>query len=218
MTLIGGGVADVDDLNEALALAPTCVAADGGAALALQAGIVPRAVIGDFDSLPPKLADSLPPANLHRVAEQDSTDFDKAVRAIIAPVIVAVGFTGARLDHQLAAFHVLALHADRPCVLLGDREVVFHCPAQIALPLVQGDISSFFPMQNVAARSTGLRWPLDGLVFDPMTFVGTSNRATGAVQVWTERPGMLGIVPRRYLAAVTQALASAPLHGPRPVP
>ena len=51
ITLIGGGEATSEDLQEALTLAPICVAADGGAALALDARVELAALIGDFDSV-----------------------------------------------------------------------------------------------------------------------------------------------------------------------
>ena len=53
VTLLGGGDATTADVEAALALAPTCVAADGGAELAARAGVSPDAVIGDFDSVSP---------------------------------------------------------------------------------------------------------------------------------------------------------------------
>ena len=39
ITLVGGGEATVTDLHKALTLAPICVAVDGGAALAINAGV-----------------------------------------------------------------------------------------------------------------------------------------------------------------------------------
>tara|TARA_R110000868_G_scaffold18172_76_gene80031 strand:- start:11598 stop:12215 length:618 start_codon:yes stop_codon:yes gene_type:complete len=204
--LIGGGAGTAADVALAAALAPVCVAADGGAALALTAGVLPDAVIGDFDSLPDEIRAQIPDNRLHHITEQSSTDFDKALRSIAAPLVIAVGFTGERLDHQLAAFHVLAARSARPCIMLGATEVIFHCPAQVALPVVAGDVVSLFPMQKVSGRSIGLQWPIDGLEFHPMHLIGTSNRATGPVRLWMDGPGMLCIAPRRILAELVQAL------------
>jgi thiamine pyrophosphokinase len=39
----------------------------------------PEAVIGDFDSIRPAARTALPPDRLHPIAEQDTTDFDKAL-------------------------------------------------------------------------------------------------------------------------------------------
>lgn len=119
ITLIGGGEIATGALEEALALAPGLVAADGGAAAALAAGYRPQAVIGDFDSLSEDVRAQLPPDSLHPVAEQDSTDFDKALRSIAAPAVLAVGFLGARVDHQLAAFSTLV--QGHGCADRGDQ-------------------------------------------------------------------------------------------------
>lgn len=207
VTLVGGGPVSSGDLTEALTIAPLCVAADGGAEAALAHGIMPVAVIGDFDSVPKAVLAKIPKDRLHRVSEQNNTDFDKAMRSIAAPVVIAVGFAGGRIDHQLAAFHTLLLHADKPCIIVSDQEIVFHCPAHVVLPMRAGEVVSLYPMVAVTGRSTGLEWPIDGLEFAPDTFVGTSNRAFGPVELWMERPGMLCIVPRSHLVAVTRALA-----------
>ena len=103
ITLIGGGEVRDGDLELALNLAPTCVAADGGANVAVAKGITLEAVIGDFDSVSPETLSVIPKACQHHIAEQNSTDFDKCLRNISAPVVIAVGFTGARIDHQMSA-------------------------------------------------------------------------------------------------------------------
>ncbi|OBY24225.1 thiamine diphosphokinase [Leisingera sp. JC1] len=206
ITLVGGGELAAGALAEALALAPVLVAADGGAAAALAAGQVPRAVIGDFDSLSDDVRGQLPPDSLHPVAEQDSTDFDKALRMIAAPAVLAVGFLGARVDHQLAAFSTLVQGHDVPVVLVGETEVIFHLTRAVELPAEAGEVISLFPMQEVQGRSEGLEWPIDGLTMSPMGRIGTSNRATGPVRLEAKGPGLLAIVPRRLLADVLGAV------------
>ncbi|WP_291736679.1 thiamine diphosphokinase [Leisingera sp. F5] len=206
ITLVGGGELGSGDLEEALALAPVLVAADGGAAAALAAGHVPSAVIGDFDSLAEDARAQLPPGNLFPVAEQDSTDFDKALRSVAAPVVLAVGFLGARVDHQLAAFNTLVQGHDTPCVLIGGTEVIFHLTHAVELPAEAGEVISLFPMQAVTGRSDGLEWPIDGLQMSPMGRIGTSNRALGPVRLMPEGPGLLAIVPRRLLPDVMAAV------------
>ncbi|MFV1594876.1 thiamine diphosphokinase [Phaeobacter sp. JH20_36] len=208
VTLVGAGAVDPGDLEAALALAPVLVAADGGAAHALAAGHRPVAVIGDLDSLSADVQAQLAPGTLHHVAEQTTTDFDKALRAITAPVVLGVGFLGGRIDHQLAGFNTLMQPHPSPCVLLGPQEVVFHLRGEIALPLVAGEVVSLFPMQRVSGWSEGLEWPIEGLQLDPMARVGTSNRATGPVRIRADGPGLLVILPRARLGVVVGALAA----------
>lgn len=212
--LVGGGAADPAVLADAVRSAETVVAADGGAARVLALGRMPDAVYGDMDSLDPVLQARLAPGVLRPVAEQDSTDFDKCLRHIAAPVVLGHGFLGKRLDHQLAAMSVLCRRPERRCVLVGEEDVVLLCPPEIALSLAPGTRLSLFPMGPVTARSEGLRWPLDGLGFRPAGVIGTSNEVTGAVRLWMEAPLMLLILPVDCLSELLAALAAAPGEWP----
>jgi thiamine pyrophosphokinase len=211
VTLIGGGEVGPSDLELALGFAPRCVAADGGASVALAAGIELDAVIGDFDSLDADVRAKVPADRLHHIPEQDSTDFDKCLRHIEAPVILAIGFSGGRIDHQMAALHSLVVRADRPCVILAPEEVIFHCPPHVTLPTRKGDVVSLFPMSEVEGTSKGLEWPIDGLTLSPGRRVGTSNRALGPIELTMKDRGMLCFVPRDLLGDVMQALAGRPV-------
>lgn len=210
LTLLGGGAATPADLHAALVLAPTCIAADSGAHLALSEGIDLAAVIGDMDSISDAARAQIPTERFHPVAEQDSTDFDKALRHLSAPTIIAVGFTGGQIDHALAALHTVLRCADQRIVLLGQEDVVFLCPRILDLDLPDGTRVSLFPLGAVTGRSTGLFWPIEGIAFAPGLRSGTSNRATGAIRLEMDAPGMLCILPRAFMPAVVAALSHLP--------
>lgn len=210
VTLIGGGAVGAGDLETALALAPTCVAADSGADVALQAGVTLAAAIGDMDSISPESVAQIPTDKFHKIPEQMSTDFGKALRNISAPCIIAVGFSGARIDHQLGVLHTLVMYPDVACVVLGAEDIIFVCPPRFELPMAPGTRVSLFPMGTVTGRSEGLQWPIEGLEFAPSVMSGTSNCATGDLKLWMEATCMLCILPRRFLAAVTKRLAGLP--------
>ncbi|WP_316249253.1 thiamine diphosphokinase [Roseicyclus sediminis] len=210
-TLLGGGVLGPRDLAEAMAVAPVLVAADGGADAAIAAGIVPRAVIGDLDSLSDAARARLPADILYQITEQESTDFDKALRRLQVPLVLAVGFTGGRLDHELAVYHTLATRPEHRCIVFGGLDIVFHAPPTIELDLPQGTRVSLFPMAGVTGRSRGLLWPIDGLELHPARRIGTSNAATGGtVEIVTDGPGLLIILPRETLPAAVAALGARP--------
>lgn len=209
VTLVGGGPVSAAVLRLAVARAPTIVGADAGADRVLALGAEPQAVVGDFDSISAaaraRLADRLFP-----IAEQATTDFDKGLRSIVAPFVLAIGFAGARIDHGLAVLTGLVAHPDRRCLVLGPQDVVFLCPPQITLALRPGDRLSLYPMGAVTGRSTGLQWPIDGIDFAPDGMIGTSNRVTAReVTIATSAPRMLVILPRARLDAVLMALRSA---------
>jgi thiamine pyrophosphokinase len=172
---------------------------------------MPEAVIGDFDSLTPAMRARLPETSLFPVPEQDTTDFDKALRSISAPLVLGAGFLGDRVDHQLAAFNVLVQPDRCPCILIGASQLVFHLRRETRLPVEAGDTVSLFPMQPVTARSQGLEWPLEGLRMSPAGQIGTSNRALGPAAVSPDGPGLLCMIPRRHLAALMPEVAQAPL-------
>ncbi len=207
ITLVGGAPVGARDLGLALRLAPCLVAADGGADRALAAGLMPRAVFGDFDSISPAAQAAIPPDRLHPIPEQETTDFDKALRSVAAPFVLALGFAGARIDHGLAVFNTLVRHPGRVCLVLGGQDVVFLCPPEITLRLRAGDRLSLFPMGPVTGCSTGLRWPVDGVDFAPGGRIGTSNEvSTPEVRLAFDASLMLVILPRLRLRAALAAL------------
>lgn len=207
VTLAGGGPFGRRDLDFCLSRAPVAVAADSGADGLLRLGMMPEAVIGDFDSLSASARAAIPAARQHPVPEQATTDFDKALRSIEAPFVLALGFAGARLDHGLAAMNTLVTRADRRCILVGPKDLAFAAPARLELALTPGEPLSLFPMARVTGASRGLEWPIDGLVLAPDGMIGTSNRVTSRhVVLEFDAPGMLVILPRRRLDAALRAL------------
>lgn len=205
VTLIGGGLLSTADLPQALPLAPVVVAADGGADAALAHGLMPAAVWGDFDSLSQAARQAIPAQNLHHIAEQDSTDFEKCLSRIRAPLVLALGFSGARQDHFLAALTTLARRVGPPTILLAGDDAITLCPPRIALDLLPGTRLSLYPMGEATGRSTGLAWPIDGLTFAPDLRTGTSNRSTGLVTLTMQGP-MLLILPRTQLGVLADSL------------
>ncbi|NBZ89451.1 thiamine diphosphokinase [Stagnihabitans tardus] len=205
VTLAGGSAFSARLLAEARELAPRVVAADGGADRLLAHGVEPEAVMGDLDSISDgarlRLAD-----RVHHIAEQVTTDFDKALRSIAAPFVVAVGFAGQRLDHGLAVLTSLLAHPEKRCLVMSATDVVFLCPPRLELALTPGSRFSLYPLGEVRCRSEGLRWPTAGLDFSPWGRVGTSNEvAAPRVRLEVDQARMLVILPRRAAGAVARA-------------
>lgn len=218
VTVVGGGPVTRRDLTFAMARAPVVVAADGGADRVLAAGVMPAAVIGDFDSISEAAIAAISSERLYRIAEQNSTDFDKVLRSVDAPFVLGLGVTGARVDHELAVLNALVRHRGPPCLVISGADVIFHAPEAVELTLKVGDRFSLFPMGPIMGTSRGLHWPIDGLRLAPDGKTSTSNRVSEAsVQVRFDRPGMLVILPRAQLNAAISALV--PLwRGPHRVP
>ncbi|MYM54757.1 thiamine diphosphokinase [Rhodobacteraceae bacterium GS-10] len=210
VTLIGAGTVPSQAIEAALALAPEVVCADGGADVALKLGLDPVAVIGDFDSLSEAARAAIPDDRLHPIAEQESTDFDKCLRHIEAPLVLGAGFNGSRIDHQMAAFNAMVRRPERRCILLGPELISFVAPPELRLDLPVGTLVSLFPMAAVTGRSAGLRWPIEGLDFAPDGRVGTSNEISGPLHLWFDAPAMLMMLPLTELEPAARALSQAP--------
>ena len=52
-------------------------------------------------------------AAVHAVGEQETTDLEKCLYSVEAPLFLGVGFLGGRVDHQLAAMNALVKYAGR---------------------------------------------------------------------------------------------------------
>ena len=198
--LLGNGPVGPGVLADVARQNPFIVAADGGADAALRFGLRPDLIIGDLDS-----ATSLAhwrAAGVESIQDdrQDTTDLEKSITRISAPKIFALGFTGARADHYLATMAIL-VRLGRPEVLvLDDTDLAFACPDDLSLNLAAGTRVSLFPLRQVRASSSGLKWPLDGLVLEPGGLLGTSNSAMGAVRIMGGR-GLWVILPAQVLEA-----------------
>lgn len=207
VTLLGGGELAAGTVSDLLTLAPNLVACDGAAARALTLGHVPDRVIGDLDSLDARTRAALDPKTVFEITEQDSTDFDKALRTTEAPLILGAGFMGRRLDHELACFNALVRRPEKRCILVGECDICFHAGRPVALDLAPGTRVSLFPMAAVEVSASGLEWPVDRLALAPWGRVGTSNRAIARrVEIAPAGDGLLVILPRAALPAAMAAL------------
>lgn len=204
LVLVGGGSVDTDLLHELRRRGGRLVGADGGADTILAAGLKPEAIIGDFDSLTSPM-DWDGETRLLQIAEQETTDFEKALYSTAAPVTVALGMTGKRFDHTLAALDAIMRHATGRTIILVDvDDIALALTGPFAFAVDSGERVSIHPLAPVHfARSTGLKYPLDNIRLAPGERTGTSNAATlGPFSIdpepGAESPWLL-IVDRRHL-------------------
>ena len=210
VTLAGGGPFGKAALARALRFAPVIVGADGGADQLLRLNAAPQAVIGDFDSISVAARETLAD-RLFPIAEQETTDFDKALRSIKAPFVLGLGFAGARVDHGLAVLNALTRHPGRRCIILGPKDMTFLAPRDLTMRLRIGTRLSLFPMGAVSGHSDGLRWPIKDLRFAPDGMIGTSNEVSRPhVQLQFDADKMLIILPLACLTAVLTGLGCWP--------
>jgi thiamine pyrophosphokinase len=214
LVIVGGGTVDFDLLRELYASGGHLVGADGGADQIVEAGLKPELIIGDFDSL--KNPHSwLGKTRLMQISEQMTTDFEKSLYSTRAPVTVALGMTGRRFDHTLAALDAVTKYAQkRKIVLVDEEDVALALTKAFSFEVEPGERVSIHPLVPVTFwTSEGLKYPLDAVKLAPGVRTGTSNEAlTGPFKIVPEEgvhaPYLL-ILPRKYLAQLISKLLLA---------
>ena len=180
MAIVGGGAVDPALLAELAARGVALVGADGGGDAIGAAGLVPAAIIGDLDSLADRAGWEHRTRVIH-IPEQVTTDFQKCLYTTSAPVTLALGMTGKRLDHTLAALSAVLQYAPARRLLLVDEvDVALAATGPVVFDAGVRERVSIHPLLPVRfTRSTGLFYPMDGLLLEPGGLIGTSNEGTG---------------------------------------
>ena len=143
VVLAGGG--EITAADAALARDLPLIAADGGADVAAAHGLMPRAVIGDLDSLSDIATWRARGVPVFGSVDQETTDFDKGLAAIAAPAIIAIGFTGRRVDHLMAVMRSLVQTPLRPVLIVGGDDVVFASHERLAFGAEAGRAGVVLP-------------------------------------------------------------------------
>ena len=191
-------------LRELLRRANLIICADGGLRAARALGIVPHAVIGDFDSVEPALlawARRKGTRLIEHPREKDRTDAELALQHALeagAAEIDLLGVLGARIDHTLANIGLLikvAGNGKRARILQG-REELFLAEAQTPIDGRRGDLVSLIPLSDSVAGVTthGLKYPLTDAVLHNATTLGVSNEITTPPAAVNARQGWLLVV------------------------
>jgi thiamine pyrophosphokinase len=199
----GGTLRPGRAVAEALATADLIIAADSGAATALQAGYTPSIIVGDFDSLAlseRELAD-LGSQVIRAKVEKDETDTELAVLTAIEHgadrVTILGGLGGERFDHAMANILLLAGFAVPIRLVDGPTTCwLLHGPGNTHIEGQTGDLLSLLPLTSDAAniRTMGLYYPLAGETLHFGRPRGVSNVLTSASATVSLERGMLLVI------------------------
>ncbi len=213
LVIVGGGTVDLDLLRELYLHGAHLVGADSGADTIVAAGLKPEAIIGDFDSIK-DVHLWLGKTRLMQIGEQLTIDFEKALYSTRAPVTVALGMTGKRFDHTLAALDAVTRYADRNVILVDEDDLALVLDRPFSFAVEPGERVSVHPLAKVSfAGSAGLKYPLDGLTLAPGVRTGTSNVADNGPFTITPKKGkkapwLLIVDHRNLMPLIDQLLAS----------
>ncbi len=197
--MLNGQVPRRDLLDSVVQEADVLIGADAGALRLREAGLRVDYVVGDFDSVPAELLQSLPADSVVHDPGQDDTDLEKALRFAVSrwqnPQIVVLGTTGDRLDHVLGNVLGAVRYTDRAFIrfvedgsisYFGNRRVEFHAPI--------GATVSLLPLGEAeGVRTQGLKWALRGEKLGIGTR-GVSNVVENAPVVVEWRSGYLVVI------------------------
>ena len=193
--------AGFDGLLGALEETDFIIAADGGLAHTEGLGIVPDAILGDFDSL-----GYVPEgANVYPV-EKDDTDAMLAIRLGLErgcrEFLLYGSLDGPRLDHTVANFQALQYLADRGArgTLIGKNTLVTLVKnSTLRFPEgCKGTVSVFCHGADARGISlTGLYYPLENGTLTAGFPLGVSNHFTGEAATITVASGSLLVLWER---------------------
>ncbi len=158
------------------------ICCDSAAESLVAYGLEPDRIVGDMDSLSPKLQACYADIITH-VAEQDDNDLTKAFHLALTlnPArITLVGATGRREDHTLGNVSLLldyARESECPVEMLTDYGRFTAIFDTATLPAVPGQQVSIFAFDNsLTIKSAGLKYPTDQVRFDTL-WKATLNEA-----------------------------------------
>jgi thiamine pyrophosphokinase len=183
------------------------IAADGGSRHALECGRAPDVLIGDLDSIPDPVRESLQRAGTKIQAhspDKDETDLELAVWFALREgysCILILGALGGRTDQTLANLSLLADPALREYDIRIDdgHEEAFCVRESAGVNGAAGDVVSLIPF-GIAAEGVvtkGLQYPLREETLPPHRTRGVSNRMVeNKAEVSLERGVLLCIHTR----------------------
>jgi thiamine pyrophosphokinase len=179
VVLVGGGEIAWEQLHLICDHSYPIIGVDSGANVLRLNDIIVDAVIGDLDSIT-DLATFPQTMETIKISEQQTTDFEKALYTIDAPLFICFGFWGDRLDHCLSALHVLTKYRGQKRVLLIDQaDLIFTSQKTLEMEIGIKSRFSIYPLKTTNfLTSSGFLYPLDGLTFEAGKLMSTSNETT----------------------------------------
>jgi len=203
----GGTLKPGKAFYQAIASADLIIAADSGAATALQYGCIPAIVVGDFDSLDTHLLQELSEqgSQVRQVAvEKNETDTELAVQAAIeqgATNITLLGALGGeRFDHTMANILLLADIETVPAKIVDGPSTcwLLRGPGSSFINGQKGDLLSLLPLTGEATgvRTKGLYYPLHG---ETLRF----GKPRGVSNVLTQEHAEVSLVGGMLLVVLT---------------
>jgi thiamine pyrophosphokinase len=166
------------------------IAADGAAHRLSGYGLAPTFIVGDGDSCGQQ--NPYPEATVVRIADQDSTDFEKcmgfAERSKLLPCRI-LGINGGEIDHIVGNMQVLTRHAQGQNFYFLDtypKGLTTGIGIKLGLPLAKQTLTlqlkpgctiSFMSFNDAVVQTQGLEWELHDQLLTLNGILSLRNRS-----------------------------------------
>ena len=158
------------------------VCCDGAIIKLLRKNVLPDFIIGDCDSIPIKILNSLSDKVI-KIDDQNTNDLTKAVvfckNKLYLDTLIILGATGLREDHTIANIFLLYEYFKlvKNVVLISDFGIFTVHLGKFKLETVIGQQISFYsPYCKVNISCNNLKWPLNNFLLNTM-YQATLNEA-----------------------------------------
>ncbi|MBS1492511.1 MAG: thiamine diphosphokinase [Bacteroidetes bacterium] len=183
------------------------IAADGGANQIKEIKISVHVIIGDLDSISDESRKYFirKKTEIIKIEEQDSTDFEKALKHCLKKKIKEVtvfGATGMRPDHTLNNFSILKrFYKKLNICLITDDFAAFYLPKRFSFNYKSGETVSLVPMPSATEIKTkGLEFPLNNETLEFGKREGALNKSNSDKVSISFKEGDMLIFRKHFLA------------------
>ena len=202
---VNGRLPDYDALNLSVSETDLLIGVDGGTDHCLTLGFTPHLVVGDMDSLDPRVLRSLMAdgveTEIHPV-EKDKTDLELALDVALENKIsevTLVGVWGGRLDQSLANILLLVRYAAKMKIRFTDGHehgVVLAGPDEVVIESAIGYTCSMLLLSAFVdgVSLAGMQFPLRNALLHQGDSLGVSNRITHTKAHCSVQQGCLALV------------------------
>jgi thiamine pyrophosphokinase len=183
---LGGDADDTEACRRFFRRGDVFFCADSGAGFARSLGIVPRVIIGDFDSIDQDDAAYFASAGsefMKYPPQKDMTDAELALGIIVDEgfdVVMVFGWRGGRTDHMMGNIALLERFAGRARIeLCSPVERIFQIGSSSVITDKVGTTISFFALSSkVRITLRGFAYPLDNALLKRGSSLCISNVIT----------------------------------------
>ena len=201
-----GDLADLSRVHKHINKKTLLIGCDGGTAHILTLGLTPHVVIGDFDSISPKIVRALKGKEVEYFRYPTNklfTDSDLGVTLAMnrgCKEIILAGVRGTATDHFVGNLFMLAKKkfAALDLKIIDGAEEIRLVRTHIRIRGMKGDDLSLIAIGADArgVSTKGLFYPLKNAVLQSGTAQGIRNKLTGAHAEITLKKGALLVIHR----------------------